>query len=200
MKNANQTRLVFVREEYLDMLRLAEPKVSTKKRPYVFLAVKIAEQFYCIPLTSQTNNVRQKKGRSKRPNTFTMTISGPKGNEIAVLLFGNMVPVSESLIDTCVINSEMLKDEWIFIRKNLDSIVEKAQKVYRSRTEGKNDFANLWCCDFKKLEALLSEWLQDNHSEVQDAITEANEIASSKRETKAYKNADEMIRDILKGR
>ena len=185
MKSTNQTRLVFVREEYLDMLRLAEPKVSSKKRPYVFLAVKIAEQFYCIPLTSQTNNVRQKKGRSKRPNTFTMTISGPKGNEIAVLLFGNMVPVDESLIDTCVINSEMLKDEWIFVRKNLDFIVEKVQKVYRSRTEGKNDFANLWCCDFKRLEILLSEWLQDNHSEVQSAITEANEIASDKRETKS---------------
>ena len=126
-----------------------------------------------------------------------MTISGPKGNEIAAFLFGNMVPVDESLIDTCVINTEMLKDEWIFVSKNLDSIVEKAQKVYRSRTEGKNDFANLWCCDFKKLEALLSEWLQDNHSEVQVAITEANEIASGKCETKAYKNANAMIKDIL---
>ncbi|WP_073115468.1 type III toxin-antitoxin system ToxN/AbiQ family toxin [Fibrobacter sp. UWCM] len=136
------------------------------------MAIKIAEHFYCIPLTSQTNNVRQKKGRSKRPSTFTMTISGPKGNEIAVLLFGNMVPVDESLINTCVINSEMLKDE----------------------------FANLWCCDFKKLEALLSEWLQVDHSETQAAITEANEIASGKRETKAYKNAGEMIKDILKGR
>ena len=72
--------------------------------------------------------------------------------------------------------------------------------MYRSRTEGKNEFANLWCCDFKKLEALLSEWLQDNHSEVQAAITEANEIASGKRESKAYKNAGEIIRDILKGR
>ena len=97
-----------------------------------------------------TNNVRQKKGRSKRPNTFTMTISGPKGNEIAVLLFGNMVPVDKSLIDLCVINNEILKDEWIFIRKNLDAIVEKALKVYRSRVEGKNQFAELWCCDFKK--------------------------------------------------
>ncbi|MBR6448463.1 MAG: type III toxin-antitoxin system ToxN/AbiQ family toxin [Fibrobacter sp.] len=195
----NQTRLVFVKEEYLDMLRLAESKVSTKKRPYVFLAIKIAEHFYCIPLTSQTNNARQQKGRSKRPNTFTMTISGPKGNEIAVLLFGNMVPVDESLINTCVINSEMLKDEWIFVRKNLDTIVEKAQKVYRSRTEGKNNFANLWCCDFKKLESLLAEWQQSTHSETQDSITEANEIASGKRNAKSYKNAEEMIKDVLKG-
>ena len=195
----NQTRLVFVKEEYLDMLRLAEPKVSTKKRPYVFLAIKIAEHFYCIPLTSQTNNARQQKGRSRRPNTFTMTISGPKGNEIAVLLFGNMVPVDESLINTCVINSEMLKDEWIFVRKNLDSIVKKAQKVYQSRTEGKNNFANLWCCDFRKLEALLTEWLQSIHSETQEVITEANEIASGKRNAKSYKNAEEMIKDVFKG-
>ena len=185
MIDTNQTRLVFVKEEYLDMLRLAEPKVSTKKRPYVFLAIKIAEHFYCIPLTSQTNNARQQKGRSKRPNTFTMTISGPKGNEIAVLLFGNMVPVDESLINTCVINSEMLKDEWIFVRKNIESIVEKAQKVYRSRTEGKNNFANLWCCDFKKLEFLLAEWQQSIHSETQEVITEANEIASGKRNAKS---------------
>ena len=64
MKSTNQTRLVFVREEYLDMLRLAEPKVSTKKRPYVFLAVKIAEQFYCIPLTSQTMYDRRKDAAS----------------------------------------------------------------------------------------------------------------------------------------
>ena len=165
MKITNQSRLVFVKEEYLDTLRLSEPKVSTKKRPYVFLAVKIAEQFYCIPLTSQTNDVRQKKGRSKRPNTFTMTISGPKGNEIAVLLFGNMVPVHESLINTCVINNEILKDEWIFIRKNLNSLVEKALKVYLSRTEGKNKFAELWCCNFKKLEAILSEWTQSIRKE-----------------------------------
>ena len=197
MNISNQPRLVFVKEEYLNLLRQSESKVSTKKRPYVFLAVKIAEHFYCIPLTSQTNNARQQKGRSKRPNTFTMTISGPKGNEIAVLLFGNMVPVDESLINTCVINSEMLKDEWIFVRKNLDSIVEKAQKVYRSRTEGKNNFANLWCCDFKKLEALLTEWLQGIHSETQEVITEANEIASEKRKAKSYKNASEMIKDIL---
>ena len=79
-----------------------------------------------------------------------MTISGPKGNEIAVLLFGNMVPVDESLINLCVIDNEILKNEWIFIRKNLDAIIEKALKVYRSRTEGKNKFAELWCCDFKK--------------------------------------------------
>ena len=156
MNIPNQSRLVFVKEDYLDMLRLSEPKVSTKKRPYVFLAVKIAEQFYCIPLTSQTNNARQRKGRSKRPNTFSMTISGPKGNEIAVLLFSNMVPVDESLIEACVINNELLKDEWIFIRKNIDAIVEKALNVYRSRTEGKNKFAELWCCDFKKMEAILS--------------------------------------------
>lgn len=165
MNITNLSRLVFVKEEYLDILRLSEPKVSTKKRPYVFLAVKIAEQFYCIPLTSQTNDVRQKKGRSKRPNTFTMTISGPKGNEIAVLLFGNMVPVHESLINTCVINNEILKDEWIFIRKNLNFIVEKALKVYLSRTEGKNKFAELWCCNFKKLEAILSEWTQSIRKE-----------------------------------
>ncbi len=127
----------------------------------VFLAIKIAEHFYCIPLSSETNNVRQKKGHSKRPSTFTMTIFGPNGNELAVLLFRNMVPVDESLINTCVINSEILKDKWIFVRKNLDSIIEKVQKVYRSRTEGKNNFANLWCCDFKKLETLLCEWVQE---------------------------------------
>lgn len=90
-----------------------------------------------------------------------MTIFGPKGNELAVLLFGKMVPVDESLINTCVINSEILKNEWIFVRKNLDPIIEKAQKVYRNRTEGKNNFANLWCCDFKKLETLLCEWVQE---------------------------------------
>ena len=94
-----------------------------------------------------------------------MKISGPKGNEIAVLLFGNMVPVHESLINTCVINNEILKDEWIFIRKNLNSIVEKALKVYLSRTEGKNKCAELWCCNFKKLEAILSEWTQSIRKE-----------------------------------
>ena len=41
------------------------------------------------------------------------------------------------------------------------SIIEKAQKVYRSSTEGKNNFANLWCCDFKKFETLLCEWVQE---------------------------------------
>jgi hypothetical protein len=43
----------------------------------------------------------------------------------------------------------------------------------------------------------LVDNFKSNRSKVQDAITEANEIASGKRETKAYKNANEMIRDIL---
>lgn len=158
MKNANQPRLVFVKQEYLDVLRSSEPKVSTKKRPYVFLAIMLGDHFYCIPLTSQTNIVRQKKGLRKRPGTFTMNIIGAKGLEIAVLLFGNMVPVKENVIEDCAVNSELLKDEWIFVRKNLEAIIEKAEKVYHSRTEGKNEFANLWCCDFKKLEGLLEDW------------------------------------------
>ena len=57
--------------------------------------------------------------------------------------------------------------------------------MYRSRTEGKNSFANLWCCDFKKLEALLTEWLQSIPTETQEVITEANEIASNRNKTKS---------------
>ena len=63
-----------------------------------------------------------------------------------------MIPVKENVVTDCEIGGGILKDEWIFIRKNADRIIEKALRVYRSRVSGKNPFANLWCCDFKRLE------------------------------------------------
>ena len=108
------TETPFARLCQLAQVRLSQHSLAKFYRKIlalsVFLAIKIAEHFYCIPLNSETNNVRQKKGHSP-PSTFTMTIFGPKGNELAVLLFGKMVPVDESLINTCVINSEILKNE-----------------------------------------------------------------------------------------
>lgn len=155
MNESAKVRLVYVNQEYLDKLRLVETKVSTKNRPYVFLGITIGEHLYCIPLTSQTNRARAKRNLRKRPNTFTDNVIGPKGFAIAVLLYGNMIPVREDVIIDCEINGGILKDEWIFIRKNVDKIVEKAKRVYLSRTSGRNPFANLWCCDFKKLEECI---------------------------------------------
>ena len=152
MNEKAKVRLVYVDQDYLDILRSVENKVSTKNRPYVFLGIIINEHLYCIPLTSQTNRARARRGLRKRPNTFTENIIGPRGYAVAVLLYGNMIPVKENVVTDCEIGGGILKDEWIFIRKNADRIIEKALRVYRSRVSGKNPFANLWCCDFKRLE------------------------------------------------
>ena len=58
MNERAKVRLVYVDQDYLDILRSVENKVSTKNRPYVFLGITINEHLYCIPLTSQTNRAR----------------------------------------------------------------------------------------------------------------------------------------------
>ena len=79
MNEKAKVRLVYVDQDYLDILRSVENKVSTKNRPYVFLGITINEHLYCIPLTSQTNRARARRGLRKRPNTFTENIIGPRG-------------------------------------------------------------------------------------------------------------------------
>ena len=58
MNEKAKARLVYVDQDYMDILRSVESKVSTKNRPYVFLGITINERLYCIPLTSQTNRAR----------------------------------------------------------------------------------------------------------------------------------------------
>ncbi|MCM1091337.1 MAG: type III toxin-antitoxin system ToxN/AbiQ family toxin [Butyrivibrio sp.] len=96
------------------------------------------------------------------------------GKIIGVLNFNNMLPVHERLISKIDINirsgdnksdrayKQLLKDQLYWCNDNIDTIVNKANKLYKIITETPDKMRDLTrrCCDFKKLEKVLERWTE----------------------------------------
>jgi len=144
--------------DYLKYLHKIDYRISVKynNRPFVGIVTMINGINYVLPLTSQTTEERRKEGNNKRSAIITTFVKDSSDVEIANILHNNMFPVKDGVyaalqIDATVDTYE--SNEIRFIRKNAESIIKKAQKVYTDRTTKYNPFLNKVCCDFKKLEA-----------------------------------------------
>ena len=149
--------------EYLKYLHGVDDKVRLKytNRPYVGVVVMINGTQYAVPLTSQTTDKRKMNNKKKRSARFTTFIRNTRGEEIADMLYNNMIPVKEEYYE--VIDIDPNKDtyelnEIRFIRKNREQIINKAKKVYSDRIIGTDSFSNQICCDFSALEEAMSEY------------------------------------------
>lgn len=158
--------LYYVDKEYLKYLHKEDYRVSVKfnNRPFVGIVTSIRDKKYMIPLTSQTTEERKKEGKNKRSTLITTFITETSGKEISNLLYNNMIPVTEEIITALEINPETdtyESNEIRYLRKNWESIEEKAANVFRQRydTESHNfSFLKKTCCDFKKLEMALEQY------------------------------------------
>lgn len=153
----NELYLVCVDKEYLKGLHKLDNRVSVKynNRPYVGLITMINGIEYVIPLTSQTTQEREIAGKRKRAAIITTFVRDSKGEEIADLLYNNMIPVYQgkySLMNVDPSSDTYESNEIRFIRKNRDRIIAKAQKVHDDRILKHNPFLYRTCCDFEKLE------------------------------------------------
>ena len=157
-------RLCKVDSGLLKYLHKCDHRVSVKKeRVFVGLAVYINGKLYLIPLTSVTCAKRISEGKKPRPNTIiTKVMDGAE--EIADLLYNNMIPVDENYITDIIIDPDKdsyLANEERFIRKNWVAINVKAISIYRNRYNALHrdyDFLTKMCCDFRKLEDMLKNY------------------------------------------
>ena len=157
-------RLCKVDKDFMDFLRKHDYRVSVKdNRVFVGLAVYINSNLYLIPLTSTTNAKRIANNKKPRPKSvITKIIVGDE--EIADLLYNNMIPVLDEYVTDIIINSRTdtyLRNEERFIRKNWVKINKKAMTIYLNRyNESHRDYEFLKkiCCDFKSLEEIIKTY------------------------------------------
>lgn len=159
--NSNQKfRLCLVHEQYSKYLLQYDSKVSWKKdRPFLAFAVYINGRHYAIPITSQTF-----RHDGRRRNQETTTEICYNKQYYGAILYNNMIPVINDLITHIDIDNQSnfqkdrLMSEVIFIRKNLNHIIKKAENVYCKRVLQEKPFFVSFCCDFKLLEQKCVEY------------------------------------------
>lgn len=166
-------RLYNVDKKYLQYLHREDSRVSVKfnNRPFAGIVATIDSQKQVIPLTSQTTQERKKEGKKKRSPLITTFITETSGEEIANLLYNNMIPVSENLLQPLVIDSEKNTyelNEIRFLRKKWKEIEKKAGVVFNQRYDECShnfQFLNQTCCDFKKLENAMKHFSLDSQNQ-----------------------------------
>ena len=148
-----------------DNVRSVSPQIDKEKRPFVGIIIVCDSKKYCIPLSSP------KPKHIGMKNDIDFTKIYDKDKLLGVLNFNNMIPVDESVIkpvDLVVRTTDlpqtarykkMTTKQLNWCQQNQDSIVMKANKLYKIITETPEKYRNLTrrCCDFKKLEAVLEK-------------------------------------------
>ena len=167
--------LYYVDKEYLKYLHKEDYRVSVKfnNRPFAGIVTSVGDKKYMIPLTSQTTEERKKEGKNKRSALITTFVTETSGKAIANLLYNNMIPVNEEIITALEIDPKVdtyESNEIRYLRKNWESIEEKATNVFNQRYDTKSHnfgFLKKTCCDFKKLETALEQYGNHNKEESQ---------------------------------
>ncbi len=151
-----------------DKVMSVSPQENKENRPFVGIVVIMDDKKYCIPLTSP------KPKHEKMKNDMDFSKMYDKHNKlIGALNFNNMIPVSDEFIKRININpsksdstkdrayKELLTNQIDWCNENSDSIVKKANKLYKfvTQTPEKSRSLTRRCCDFKKLEATLEKRL-----------------------------------------
>lgn len=170
-------------------VRSVSPQIQKEKRPFVGIVIVCNDKKYCIPLSSP------KPKHEKMKNDVDFTRIYDKDKLLGVINFNNMIPVDESVIipvnlkvdmhDSPAVKhyKKMTAKQLDWCQKNQDSIVIKANKLYKIITETPEKSRNLThrCCNFKKLESVLEKWL----SKKQDITADKSTIPVKKEKSKA---------------
>ncbi len=148
-----------ISEEYLDFLRKTIKCIPQKEgRSYIAVKIKIVGVDYYLPMTSK---VISSTGKKRNPQTTTF-IKNLRNEKIACLLHNNLIPATDNLVEIIKIEEhkdyEYFIDEHIYIKREIESIQEKANKVYYLRINNKIPFWDEFCCDFKLAEQNLIEY------------------------------------------
>lgn len=172
--------LKYIRElaKYDDNVMSISPQRGKSTRPFLGIITIINNKQYCIPLTSPKDKFINSKSNIDFIKIFDDSIesSNRELKIIGILNINNMIPVNEKYIRkmnlkySTVDNKNKIRRYTLLInqldwcRKNMDVIINRANKVYIMVTETPGKSRNLTrrCCDFKKLEEVSDRYLHKN--------------------------------------
>lgn len=172
--------LKYIRElaKYDDNVMSISPQRGKSTRPFLGIITIINNKQYCIPLTSPKDKFINSKSNIDFIKIFDDSIesSNRELKIIGILNINNMIPVNEKFIRkmnlkySTVDNKNKIRRYTLLInqldwcRKNMDVIINRANKVYIMVTETPGKSRNLTrrCCDFKKLEEVSDRYLHKN--------------------------------------
>ena len=150
-----------------DRVMSVSPQEGKASRPFVGVILICDEYKYCIPMSSP----KPKHATMKNDKDFSKIID-KHGKLIGVLNFNSMIPVNDDVITLIDIKIKpddspkdkaykgLLNDQLDWCNDNRDTIINKANKLYRIVTKNPEKMIALArrCCDFKKLEKICNRY------------------------------------------
>lgn len=156
------------------------PQKYKSNRPFVGVIVLLNNRLYCIPLTSPKEKFKSRKNSIDFMKIHHPSLKDENGayKVIGGLNINNMLPVDMSLItkiDIAIKPSDshettaykqLMANQLTWCQSNQETIIKKAKTLYRIITENADDNRNLAkrCCNFKRLEQVLDNYLDNLHT------------------------------------
>lgn len=151
------------------------PQIDKSIRPFVGILVLLNQRSYCIPLTSPKEKFEGKKNSVD----FIKILHSSKKNEngafkvIGALNLNNMLPVDARVLTPVDLNiypfdngsvkaqKHLMKDQLSWCQANQDIILKRANQLYKLVSEHPEQNRQLVrrCCNFKKLEKVLDNYI-----------------------------------------
>lgn len=166
------------------------PQTHKDNRPFVGIVILMGEKEYCIPITSPKDKFKSKKSSVDFIKIYDDKIKDNNGVSklIGVLNLNNMIPVSKSVLSkidlTVDKRSDLPTQRYVILmqkqlrwcRNNYDTILNRANKVYKMVTQEPDKNRNLVrrCCNFKRLEEILDKYLITLHSTDKESLITKN--------------------------
>ena len=171
-----------VEECYIEHLRSVDDKVRITKgtRPYIGIVLTINNITYLAPLTSYSEDKKEKFDRINDNSLLSLKIYelGNEENRLGMVQLNNMIPVSSSemyLIDINQIKNQdkkyahLLNIQQIYLRKNKAILLKRANQLYgavNAQKSGKEaiNFIGHLSCNFKSLEVAMTTYVKPQKS------------------------------------
>lgn len=144
------------------------PQQKKDNRPFVGVVVICNDKRYCIPLTSP-----KPKHQKMKDGLDFLRLFDNKGKLLGAMNLNNMIPVDDRLIKKIILlpfptdspqdikYKDLLNDQLDWCNDNRKEIYGKASRLYDVVTRHYKGTERIVsrCCDFKKLEAALEQYL-----------------------------------------
>jgi protein AbiQ len=162
-----EMQIVYINSDYTDYLREVDSRVSWNhdknyKRAYVGVILNVNnEHKYFVPLTSGGKNKKFQTKPLFESNTFLPIDNCEHGG----MNFNNMIPIVDGVAtkinmilsrkdnDYQIKYKNLLHNQWLFINRNENRIIEKAKRLYDKKINNKlSPRVDSITCDFIKLE------------------------------------------------
>lgn len=167
-------RLVHIKEEYIDYLRMYDYRVQKNKgetRPYVGVLFQIQEVKYYAPLASP----KKKHLKMKNSVDFLKLDNGRLG----AINLNNMIPVYDDVLKPIVISDienqeykRLLEKQAYILRKDSVKVEKAAHKLYQILNKKEwNNFEKALkdrCCNLALLETKMEEYKVRNDERIHE--------------------------------